>query len=87
MHYTRILTICLPKSWIENEVARVLYSVSDELFPSSLVVMVYVCSMPLTLTGATQLTVKVVSFNLRTLRPLTGPDSETMVYHMTLSVY
>ncbi len=64
--------------------ARVLYSVSAELLPSSLVLMVYVSNTPLTSAGTTQLTVKVVSFTLRTLRLPTGPDSEGMVYHMTL---
>ncbi len=90
MHYTRILHdyyISLPNSWIENEVARVLYSVSAELLPSSLVLMVYVSNTPLTSIGAIQLTVKVVSFTLKTLRLPTGPDSEAMVYHMILSVY
>ena len=86
MHYTRTLTICLPNSWIENEESKVLYSVSAELLPSSLVVMVYVSNTPLTSAGATQLTVKVVSFTLKTLRLPTGPDSVAMVYHMTLSV-
>ncbi len=84
MHYTRTLTICLPNSCIENKVAEVLYSVTAELFPSSLVVMVYVCSMPLTLTGSIQLTVRVVLFTLKTLRLPTGPDSEGMIYHMTI---
>ena len=88
MHYTRTLTISLPNSCIENKVARVLYSVTAELLPSSLVLIVYVSNTPLTSAGATQLTVKVVSFTLRTLRLPTGPDSdEAMVYHMTLSVY
>ncbi len=86
MHYTRTLTICLPNSCIENEVAEVLYSVTAELLPSSLTLMVYVSNTPLTSAGATQLTVKVVSFTLRTPRLPTGPDSEGMVYHMTLSV-
>ncbi len=79
MHYTRTLTICLLKSWIENEVARVLYSVTAELLPSSLVLIVYVSNTPLTSAGAAQLTVKVVSFTLKTLRLPTGPDSEAMV--------
>ena len=83
----RTLTISLPNSWIENEVATVLYSVSDELVPSSLTLTVYVSNTPLTSAGSAQLTVKVVSFTLRTLRLPTGPDSEGMVYHMTLSVY
>ncbi len=79
MHYTRTLTICLPNSWIENEVATVLYSVSAELLSSSLVLIVYVSNTPLTSAGATQLTVKVVSFTLKTLRLPTVPDSEGMV--------
>ncbi len=79
----RTLNICLPNSWIENEVAEVLYSVSAELLPSSLVLIVYVSNAPLTLAGATQLTEKVVSFTFKTLRLPTGPDSEGMVYHMT----
>ena len=62
-----------------------LYSVTAELLPSSLVVMVYVCSMPLTLTGSIQLTVRVVLFTLKTLRLPTGPDSEG-IYHMTIHV-
>ncbi len=52
-----------------------LYSVT-ELLPSSLVLMVYVCSNPLTSAGSVQLTVKVVSFTLNTFRLPTGPDSE-----------
>ncbi len=87
MHYTRTLTISLPKSWIENKVTKVLYSVTAELLPSSLVLTVYVSNTPLTSAGATQLTVKVVSFTLKTLRLPTGPNSEGMIYHMTLSVY
>ena len=79
MHYTRTLTISLPNSWIENEVATVLYSVSAELLSSSLVLIVYVSNTPLTSAGATQLTVKVVSFTLKTLRLPTVPDSEGMV--------
>ncbi len=80
MNY-RTLT-SLPNSCIENEVVEVLYSVT-ELLPSSLVLMVYVSSTPLTSAGSVQLTVKVVSFTLKTLRSLTGPDSEGTIYHMT----
>ena len=76
MHYTRTLTISLPNSWIENEVVEVLYSVSAELLSSSLRLMVYVSNTPLTSAGATQLTVRVVSFALKTLRLPIGPDSE-----------
>ncbi len=60
-----------------------LYSVTAELLPSVLVLMVYVSNTPLTSAGATQLTEKVVLFTLRTLRLPTGPDSEGMIYHMT----
>ena len=86
MHYILgyCMTISLPNSWIENEVARVLYSVSAELLSSLLVLMVYVSNTPLTSAGATQLTVKVVSFTLKTIRLPTGPDSERTVYVMTL---
>ncbi len=87
MHYTRTLTISLPNSCIENEVAKVLYSVTAELLSSSLTLMVYVSNTPLTSADSVQLTVKVVSFTLKTLRLPTGPDPEGMVYHMTLSVY
>ena len=87
MHYTRTLTISSPNSCIENEVAKVLYSVTAELLSSSLTLMVYVSNTPLTSADSVQLTVKVVSFTLKTLRLPTGPDSERMVYHMTLSVY
>ncbi len=52
-----------------------LYSVT-ELLPSSLVLMVYLSSTPLTSAGSVQLTVKVVSFTLKTFRLPTGPDSE-----------
>ncbi len=80
MHYTRTLTISLPNSCMVNKVAKVLYSVSAELLPSSLVLMVYVSNTPLTSAGATQLTVKVVLFTLRTFRSPTGPDSEGKVF-------
>ena len=81
------MTISLPNSWIENEVSEVLYSVTADLLSSSLVLIVYASNTPLTSAGGIQLTVKVVSFTLKTLRLPTGPDSEGMVYHMTLSVY
>ncbi len=85
MNY-RTLTICLPNSCIENEVAKVLKNSVTELLPSSLVLMVYVSNTPLTSAGSVQLTVKVVSFTLKTFRLPTGPDSEGTDYHMTLSV-
>ncbi len=86
MHYTRMLTISLPNSCIENEVAKVLYSVTAELLSSSLTLMVYVSNTPLTSADSVQLTVRVVSFTLKTLRLPTRPDSEGMVYHMPLRV-
>ncbi len=64
---------------MENNVAEVLYSVTAELLSSPLVLMVYVSNTPLTSAGAIQLTVKVVSFRLKTPRLPTGPDSEAMV--------
>ncbi len=80
----RTLNICLPNSCMENEVVEVLCSVTAELLPSSLVLTVYVSNSPLTSAGTTQLTEKVVLFTLRTLRLPTGPDSEGMIYHMTI---
>ena len=72
---------------MENEVVEVLYSVSAELLSSSLVLMVYVSNTPLTWAGATQLTEKVVSFTLKTLRLPTGADSEAMVYSHDIKRY